>query len=76
MFSIISIYIYIYRVFFMQGQPYLSAIYFHICIYIYIYIYRGFYAGSVAVCFSGMCTVIVRLRQMCLERCIKSTMMA
>jgi len=67
MFSIISIYIYIYiyRVFYAGSAIYVSNIFPYM--YIYIYIYRVFYAGSIAVCFCGMCTGIVRLRQMCLE---------
>ena len=41
----------------------------YISIYVYVHIYRVFYAGSIAVCCSGMCTVIVRLRQICCPFC-------
>ena len=55
------IYIYIYRVFYAGSVIYVSNIF----PYIYIYIYRVFYVGSIAVCFSGMWIVIVRLRPIC-----------
>jgi len=41
----------------------------NISIYVYIYIYRVFYAGSIAVSFSGMWMVFVRLRQICCRFC-------